>query len=278
MQHFVTADKLNVFRLPVGWQYLVANNLGGPLDATFFASYNSLVQACLATGAHCIVDVHNYARYNGGIIGQGGPTNAQFTSLWTQLATKYATNANVIFGVMNEPHDIVMSTWAVTVQAVVTAIRAAGAKSQMILLPGTGYSGAGVFVAQSAPALSTIKDSDGTTTKLIYDIHQYLDSDGSGTHAECVTDHVSDVLTPLASYLRSAKRIAFLTETGGGNVASCVTDVCSELSYLNANSDVFLGWVGWAAGGFDTTYVLTETPNGNTDQLIVSSCIAGKFQ
>lgn len=56
------------------------------------------MQACLATGAYCILDVHNYARWNGAIIGQGGPTNAQFTSLWTQLATKYASNSKVIFG------------------------------------------------------------------------------------------------------------------------------------------------------------------------------------
>ncbi len=105
MQHFVTDDHLNVFRLPVGWQYLVGNNLGGPLDQTNFTKYDMLVQACLNTGAHCIIDIHNYARWNGAIIGQGGPTNAQFASLWSQLAAKYAGTANVIFGIMNEPHD-----------------------------------------------------------------------------------------------------------------------------------------------------------------------------
>ncbi|MCJ1400881.1 Endoglucanase EG-II [Xylographa trunciseda] len=277
MQHFVTGDGLNCFRLPVGWQYLVANTLGGTLDPTFFASYNQLVQACLATGAHCIVDLHNYARWNGGIVGQGGPTNAQLNSVWSQLAAKYASQPNIIFGTMNEPHDLTMSTWAVTLQGVVSAIRAAGATSQLILLPGTNYAAAGGFVANSAPALSTIKDSDGTTSKLIYDIHQYLDSDGSGTHADCVTDHVSDNLTPLASYLRSNGRKAFLTETGGGNVADCVQYVCSELSYLNTNSDVYLGWQGWAAGAFATSYVLSETPTGNTDTLLVQQCIAGKF-
>ena len=170
-----------------------------------------------------------------------------------------------------------MSTWAVTLQGVVSAIRAAGATSQLILLPGTNYAAAGGFVANSAPALSTIKDADGTTAKLVYDIHQYLDSDGSGTHADCVTDHVSDNLTPLASYLRSNGRKAFLTETGGGNVADCVQYVCSELAYLNANADVYLGWQGWAAGAFATSYVLSETPTGNTDTLLVQQCIAGEF-
>jgi len=75
MQHFVKNDNMNIFRLPVGWQYLVNNNLGGALDSTAAGNYDQLVQACLATGASCIIDIHNYARWNGGIIGQGGPTN-----------------------------------------------------------------------------------------------------------------------------------------------------------------------------------------------------------
>ena len=106
MTHFTSVDKLNIFRLPVAWQYLVNNNLGGTLDATNLGQYDQLVQACLGTGAHCIIDIHNYARWNGNIIGQpGGPTNEQFSSLWSQLATKYAADANVIMGLMNEPHD-----------------------------------------------------------------------------------------------------------------------------------------------------------------------------
>jgi endoglucanase len=131
MQHFVNNDNLNIFRLPVGWQYLLNGNLGGTLDATNFGNYDQLVQACLATGASCIIDIHNYARWNGGIIGQGGPTNNQFANIWSQIATKYKDTAKVIFGVMNEPHDVDINEWAVSVQAAVTAIRTAGATSQL---------------------------------------------------------------------------------------------------------------------------------------------------
>ena len=105
MNHFVKDDGLDVFRLPVGWQYLLNNDLGGPLDPNNFGKYNTLVQICLNTGAHCLVDIHNYARWNGTIIGQGGPTDEQFANTWSQLATVYQGQRNVIFGVMNEPHD-----------------------------------------------------------------------------------------------------------------------------------------------------------------------------
>jgi endoglucanase len=58
----------------------------GTLDATNTAQYNDLVTACLSTGAFCIIDIHNYARFEGQVIGQGGPTNAQFALLWSQIA------------------------------------------------------------------------------------------------------------------------------------------------------------------------------------------------
>jgi endoglucanase len=233
MNHFVKDDTFNIFRLPVGWQYLVSNNLGGTLSSANFAKYDALVQGCLNLGAYCIVDIHNYARWNGAVIGQGGPTDDQFVSLWTQLATHYKSQSKVIFGVMNEPHDLTISTWAATVQKVVTAIRNTGATSQMILLPGTDYTSAGNFISNgSGAALIAIKNPDGTTTNLIFDVHKYLDSDNSGTHAECVTNNIDSAFSPLATWLRSNGRQALLSETGGGNVASCATYMCQQLDYL----------------------------------------------
>jgi endoglucanase len=233
MTHFVKDDTFNTFRLPTGWQYLVANNLGGTLDSNNFGKYNKLVQGCLNLGAYCIIDIHNYARWNGGIIGQGGPTDAQFVSLWMQLATQYKSNSRVVFGIMNEPHDLTVTIWAATVQKVVTAIRNTGATSQMILLPGTDYTSASNFIDNgSGAALMAVTNPGGTTTNLIFDIHKYLDSDNSGSHVECVTNNINSAFSPLATWLRSNKRQAFLSETGGGNVQSCVTYLSQQLAYL----------------------------------------------
>lgn len=279
MQHFVNNDGFNIFRLPVGWQYLVNGTLGGTLYGPNIDTYDELVQGCLATGAYCIIDIHNYARWDGGIIGQGGPTNAQFVSLWTQLATKYASQSKVVIGVMNEPHDLPSVTiWAETVQAVVTAVRGAGATTQMILLPGNDYTSAGSIISDgSAAALLGVTNPDGSTTNLIFDVHKYLDSDNSGTSADCVTNNIADAFGPLAQWLRCNGRQALNTETGGGNTASCVTDLGQQLSFLSNNSDVFLGYLGWAAGSFATTYTLTETPVDNggtwTDQELVTEAL-----
>lgn len=78
-----------------------------------------------------------------------------------------------------------------------------------------------------------------------------------------------------------------LTETGGGSSAtSCMTYLCEQNDFINANADVYLGVLGWGAGGFDPAWVprynLTETPiqteSGFSDQKLVKECIIGKFQ
>lgn len=230
-------------------QYLVNRVPGGPLDPTYFADYDGIMQACLGTGAYCIIDIHNYARWDGNVIGQGGPSNDDFASVWSQLAQAYAGQSNVIFGLMNEPHDLDINMWADTLQAAVNGIRNAGATSQLILLPGINYGAVGGFDSSSGPALSAVQDTDGSKDKLIFDMHQYLDYDTSGGNPECVTDQTAN-LGYQADYLRSVGRQAFLTETGGGNTDSCVQYMCSQLAYLNNNADAYLGWVVWAAGWF----------------------------
>lgn len=71
---------------------------------------------------------------------------------------------------MNEPHDIPsLSEWATSVQAAVNAIRAAGATSQVILIPGSSYSSAQTLPTEAGPYLLDVTDPAGGTAKLIFD-------------------------------------------------------------------------------------------------------------
>jgi len=267
ISHFVS-EGVNIFRVPTAWQ-LATPTLGGTLSSSWLSQYDNVVNTAIQAGAHVIVDIHNYARWNNQLIGEsGGPTNAQFASLWSQLAAHYKSQPNVIFGIMNEPHDLIsLSDWAGSVQAAVTAIRAAGATSQLILIPGSSYASAQTLPTEAGPYLLKVVDSDGTTSKLIFDVHKYLDSDNSGTHPDCVTDNTA-VLQTLVTWLQqNGNRQALLSETGGGNTASCETDLNTELAFVKAHSSSIIGFSVWAAGSFDTTYTLTVTPFANgTDQ------------
>ena len=63
------------------------------------------------------------------------------TGFWRRLALAFKDNPKVQFGLVNEPRNMPTETWAQAAQAAVDAIRATGA-SQLITLPGNGYTGA----------------------------------------------------------------------------------------------------------------------------------------
>jgi endoglucanase len=98
--------------------------------------------------------------------------------------------------------DVNVAEWVQSVQAAVTAIRGAGATSQYILMPGSTWSHASALPTEAGPALAKVTDSAGGTDKLIFDVHQYLDSDGSGQSTECTTDNTA-VMSTLYSWLKS---------------------------------------------------------------------------
>jgi endoglucanase len=213
--HFYNNDGFNVFRIPVSWQYLInSNTASSTLDNGHFANYDGLVTSCtqLGPGVKCIVDIHNYARFQGGIIGQGGPSTAMFAQLWANIASKYADQYNVMFDLMNEPHDLDMGTWVNTVQEVVNSIRnTVGNNNHVILLPGTGWMSASAFNNGQSTPLVNVRNPDGSTTNLVFNIHGYYDYDYSGTHTDCSNDQTGS-WAPFACWLRQNGRQAMLTE------------------------------------------------------------------
>lgn len=54
------------------------------------------------------------------------------------------------------------------------------------------------------------------------------------------------------------------------------------LTRCSQNADVYLGYTGWAAGGFAQNYELNETPTQNggswKDTSLVSACIVGVWK
>ncbi|KAG9258798.1 glycoside hydrolase superfamily [Emericellopsis atlantica] len=281
MQHWTENADMNTFRLPVPWQYLVNNQLGAKMDETNFDNYNKLMKACLDTGSYCMIDIHNFARWNDGIVGQGGPDDEEFVDIWVQLAKKYADNDKVMFGIVNEPHDLDIVRWAQTCQKVVTGIRKAGAESQIILLPGTNFASAETFVSSgSAELLAKISNPDGSKDGLVLDLHKYLDINNSGTHVECTTNNVAGFKT-IGDWLRKNKRQAIISETGASLDPTCIEKFCTQNEYIAKNTDVFVGFVGWGAGSFGTDYVMNLTPSGEADNYqdneLMTECIIKPF-
>src|SRR5262249_48418939 len=96
---------MTAFRVPFRWERLQPS-LNTALNAAELTRLTTTVNNLVAKGAMVVLDPHNYARYHTNLIGSGSVSNAQFADFWSRLATAFKSNSKVIFGLMNEPHDM----------------------------------------------------------------------------------------------------------------------------------------------------------------------------
>ena len=210
-------------------------------------------------------------------VGDVAITNAMFADFWGKMAAHYASNSHVIFDLMNEPANVSATTVKNSDNAAIAAIRANGATSQLILLEGTNYSGAWTWTSNNgsfgnnstAFAPANIVDPNNNYA---FEMHQYLDSDGSGGHDTITNDDPNtgvSRLTAATNWLIANNARGFLGEfavanssigngtyqsasvssgMGDGLVHPQIGDetVKNMLSYLNQNSSTLarLGLVG----------------------------------
>jgi aryl-phospho-beta-D-glucosidase BglC (GH1 family) len=77
---------------------------------------------------YVLLDVHNYFRYRGQLIGSANVSFTAFTKFWQKLAGLYVGNSRLIFGTMNEPNGVSALTALTGANAAIAGIRASGAK------------------------------------------------------------------------------------------------------------------------------------------------------
>lgn len=217
------------------------------------------------SGVSVLLDVHNYARYRGQVIGESGGnvTAADFADLWSRLATKYGSSSKsspILFGLMNEPHGMNTSTLVVNTNAAITAIRAAKAMNT-ITVCGNGYSGAHSWMdgGNGSNAVQMLKVVD-PMSNMVFEMHQYLDHDSSGSHANCTLLNASVAMHDATAWLRANGRTGLLGEWAGADNAPCRVGVASMLRFLKENRDVWLGWSWWAAGPWWGDYMFSLEP------------------
>lgn len=170
-----------------------------------------------------------------------------FKAWWTTVAKRYASNSLVIFDTNNEYHDMDNDLVYQLNQAAIDGIRAAGATSQYIFVEGNSWSGAWHWVS-SDTATDMAKLTD-TSDKIVYEMHQYLDTDGSGTSTDCVSSTIGkERVTEATAWLKANNKKGFLGETAGGANTQCISAVQDMLTYMEANTDVWTGWLWWGGG------------------------------
>ncbi|KAJ5944636.1 hypothetical protein N7516_004804 [Penicillium verrucosum] len=248
---------MNIFRVAFRMERLVPNSMTGEFDAGYLTNLTETVKAITDGGSHAVLDPHNYGRYNGEIIS----TTSDFQTFWKNVAGKFVSNELVIFDTNNEYHDMDQDLVLKLNQAAIDGIRSAGAKSQYIFVEGNSYTGAWTWtkVNDNLKALTDPQD------KIIYEMHQYLDSDGSGTSETCVSTTIGkERVTDATQWLKDNKKVGVIGEFAGGVNDNCKTAITGMLDYMGDNSEVWLGALWWAAGPWWGDYIFSMEPASGT--------------
>lgn len=260
------AAGMTAIRLPVLWERLQPVP-GGPLVESDMVRLDQSI-AALRGFRLIIIDIHNYARFNGVPMDQHPEWLA---NLWAQLARRYANQQAIAFGLMNEPHDVAASDWRRVVDATIAAIRATGARN-LVLVPGTRWTGAHSWneggSESNATAFADFRDPAGNVA---FELHQYLDADSSGTHDVCVEPETATArLAAATNWLRAKHARGFLGEFGASAEPQCLAGLEALLAAIDHANDVWLGWTYWAGGTRWGQYSYNIQPKDDTIPLQMS--------
>jgi len=231
---YFSSKGLTVIRVPFSWERMQPT-ANGPITPAELARLDSVVAYATSKGLSTIIDPHNYGAYFGTTVGvPGGEPNTMFADFWSKMAAHYASNPKVIFGLMNEPvgSSMTSTTWLASAQAAIDSIRATGA-TNLILVPSTYWEHPVNFLSLNAADMIKITDPMNNWS---YDVHQYLDFDGSGTHTDYLdpTDAVA-TLSSFTDWLKTNGKTAFLSEIGVTSAAGANASLAAMLQYMHAN-------------------------------------------
>jgi endoglucanase len=263
---YYASQGMNIIRLPIDWERLQPV-MNGPLNQAYLGLMDDVIHYAATKGITVDIDVHNYGSYYGKQIGTSAVPNSAFDNLWSQIATHYASQSNVIFGLMNEPQQSSATQWVATENTAIAAIRATGA-GQEILVSGIDNSGGESWTtSDNASAMLGIVDPK---MNFAYDIHQYLDPSGGGTSTAVVspTAGVQD-LTAVTEWAQATGNRLFLGEFGSGSDAASLTAMKNMLNYVSQNPNVWQGTTEWGGGPWWGNYFFgTDPVNGVTQPQI----------
>ncbi|KAG9228309.1 putative endo-beta-1,4-glucanase B [Amylocarpus encephaloides] len=250
---------MNAFRVPIMMERLIPTTMTGNLNYTYSQPMMQYLNYITSKGAYAILDPHNFGRYYGNVISDF----SGFEAWWKTTAALFKDNDKIIFDCNNEPHDMGGVSTSRLMQACINGVRASGANSQYIFVEGTSWSGAWTWVSSGNGAdLLSLSDPQN---KIIYEMHQYLDSDGSGTSANCVSSTIgSERIKAATAWLKANNKKAILGEFAGGANTQCNNAVKDLLTYMGANADVWLGALWWGGGPWWGNYIFNMEPPSGT--------------
>jgi endoglucanase len=262
---------MTIIRLPFLWHRLQLV-LGGGLDSQELDRLKASVELIRSYDMKVILDPHNFGYYAGKRMMTKDVTARDFADFWIRLALEFADDDDVLFGLMNEPYDIPAEDWLVAANQAIAGIRATGARN-MILVPGTHWSGASSWLedlpgGNNSKVMGHVSDP---ANNFIYEFHQYLDDDLSGTHKTCPNAEIAlNGLKSVTRWLKEHNARGLLGEFGGSLNSACLSGLEDMVTLMDQSPEQWFGWTYWAAGDWwpeDEGNNIQPTAKGDRPQL-----------
>ena len=297
---------INTVRVPMSWDYLQMDGAGKGIISTEY--YVNFVRPLIATltqaHVYTIIDIHAYMRYS--IYGKEysgcgaqGPCpdgtleldSTAYQSVWGQLLDLLQNDKDidmkyVVLDLMNEPVSVPDDS-VFTIQTDLIKLLRGKNYTGPIMVEGNAWTGLHSWTTEMWTGSNGTKYTNETLftrdnftkagitdlSNIFINVHQYLDSNYSGTGNSCQSDLSTKGpdgfnLDAFVTYLKNNQLKAIVTEFGAGNDAtSCKQPLTDFVQYLkdNAVGDKdygFVGWTAWSTGhGWGDSYNLLVTPS-----------------
>jgi endoglucanase len=261
---YYAAKGMSVLRLPFLWERIQPTQ-SGALDAAELGRLDDVVSYATEKGLKIEIELHDYGFGFGSLIGSAPTPNSSFADVWGKLAGHFKSNPDVIFGLMNEPHVQSATVWLDSANAAIAAIRSAGAM-QEILVPGSYWDGGWSWTTtDNAAVMGTgVKDP---AHNFAFEVHQYLDSDSSGTHPGVVSPTIGvERLTAITQWAEANHQRLFLGEIGVDTDPTSLQALDNTLVYIKQHTDVWSGVTYWAGGPWWGDYMFSIEPQNGVDK------------
>lgn len=259
------SDKgLTLVRVPFLWERVLDSNGNLITGAnTSIAYLDSILAKAEAEGLKVILDMHNYGKHNGIIIGQTGSPYSDYQAAWATLAAHFnsLSTAHVIwaYDIMNEPNGSTID-WPTAAQYGVNGVRQSDT-TRFILIEGDAYSSAKDW-PNINDGLLGVTDSQ---KKLIYSAHCYFantNNDGYVPYDQegAFPDKGVDLVAPFVEWCKRNKVHGHIGEYGVPDTdARWNTVLQNFLQYLRDND---VSGTYWSGGGrWSASYELSMDPS-----------------
>jgi len=250
-------------RFPILWERLQPR-LFGEFDEAYAKLIDRTFYYAAKYDVKIILDLHNYARYRGGVIGTDAVPYASYQDVTTKIARRWSVqSALYAYDIMNEPHDAT-AYWPTAAQYGINGVRSVDA-TRPIMIEGNGWAEATRW-PQWNDSLLNLKDP---ANGLIFEAHTYFDENAGGSYSNTDVSKLSvnygvERVRPFVEWLRKNGRQGYIGEFGvPDDNPRWLVIMDNMLSYLRQNC---IPSTYWAAGPGWGDYKLSVEPINGVDR------------